>query len=336
MKKLVYLLFTTIILLTVLPTDGKAAEYTGQDVVNVANKYKGVPYKFGGTTPSGFDCSGFLRYVFNKVGVSLPRTSAEQYNKVGKKVSRDDLQPGDLVFFSNTYKPGISHAGIYVGNNSFISATSSDGVEVVSLNNSYWKPKYTGAKRVFEPKKQLPAGEFVDVAKNHFAYTPVKTLSTKGVVNGFEDGTFRPNNVVTRGQAAAIVNNVLKHSPKNIRSFKDVSTNNRFAKDIAAMKELGIISGYNDGTYRSDKTMTRMEMALIVNKAFKLNDNKISNASDTAVYSDVNPSSFGSDAIATMHSIDRTNGFKTKTYRPNDKALRGEFTTAVYNGVNAR
>lgn len=336
MKKIVYLLFTAILLLTVLPTEGKAAAYTGQDVVNTANKYKGVPYKFGGTTPSGFDCSGFLRHVYKQVGVSLPRTAAEQYNEVGKKVSRDDLQPGDLVFFSNTYKPGISHAGIYVGNNSFISATSSDGVAVVSLNNSYWKPKYTGAKRVFEPKKQLPAGEFTDVTKNHFAFTAVKTLNTKGVVSGFEDGTFRPNDVVTRGQAAAIVNNVVKYTPKNIKSFKDVSTNNRFAKDIAAMKELGIISGYNDGTFRSDKTMTRMEMALIVKKAFKLNINNISNASETDIYSDVDPNSFGYDAIITMHEIDRTNGFKTKTYRANDKALRGDFTAAVYNGINAR
>lgn len=117
-----------------------------QRLMGIANQYIGVPYVFGGNDPSGFDCSGFTRYVYSAVGIDLPRMADEQYN-MGYEVSRPFLQPGDLVFFS-TYLPGVSHVGIYIGNNQFIDA-SSDGVSVDSLDSSYWAQRYVGAKRVF-------------------------------------------------------------------------------------------------------------------------------------------------------------------------------------------
>ncbi|MET3193234.1 C40 family peptidase [Bacillus sp. OAE603] len=127
-----------------------AATMDGNDIVNEAKQHIGVDYVYGGTTPNGFDCSGFTRYVYKEaVGISLPRSSSDQY-EVGKSVSKDDLEPGDLVFFSNTYKSGISHAGIYVGNNKFISASSSKGIKIDSLSGGYWGPKYTGAKRIIK------------------------------------------------------------------------------------------------------------------------------------------------------------------------------------------
>ncbi|GAX88511.1 C40 family peptidase [Effusibacillus lacus] len=113
-------------------------------VVDIAKKYVGVPYAWGGTSPKGFDCSGFVNYVFAQNGVQLPRTAAEIY-KLGTPVT--ELQPGDLVFHT-TYAPGASHVGIYVGDNQFISATSSSGVKIVPLNNPYWGPRYIGAKRL--------------------------------------------------------------------------------------------------------------------------------------------------------------------------------------------
>lgn len=114
------------------------------EIVSTARKYVGTPYVWGGTTPSGFDCSGFVQYVFAQHGINLPRTSSEMY-EMGTPVS--DPQAGDLVFFS-TYEPGVSHVGIYLGNGQFISSTSSSGVQIVSMDNPYWASCYIGARRI--------------------------------------------------------------------------------------------------------------------------------------------------------------------------------------------
>lgn len=117
-------------------------------IIATAKSLIDVPYRAAGTTPNGFDCSGFTQYIMAQQGIELPRSSKAQYN-IGKSVDRKNLKIGDLVFF-NTSGSGISHVGLYIGNNSFISATSSKGVAIVSLSNSYWNPKYVGAKRVIQ------------------------------------------------------------------------------------------------------------------------------------------------------------------------------------------
>lgn len=127
-----------------IPEVSRSGAYVGRRIVQSSFQYIGVPYVFGGTTPSGFDCSGFVRYVFNSAGIWLPRAADEQYN-VGYAVS--NLQPGDLVFFS-TYTYGVSHSGIYIGNGNFISATSSSGVRIDNLYSGYWGACYIGARRV--------------------------------------------------------------------------------------------------------------------------------------------------------------------------------------------
>ncbi|GER66752.1 hypothetical protein BpJC7_19370 [Weizmannia acidilactici] len=123
----------------------EAATYSPAKVVKTAKHYIGTPYKWGGTTPSGFDCSGFVKYTYKKNGKTLPRTAAAMYTK-GKKVSKSKLKPGDLVFF-HTYTRGVSHVAIYIGHNQVIHSVS-QGVKIDSLNNPYWKPRYIGAKRL--------------------------------------------------------------------------------------------------------------------------------------------------------------------------------------------
>lgn len=118
-----------------------------QRLLSTAKNYIGAPYLWGGTTPSGFDCSGFTQYVFAKNGLTLPRVSRDQFN-AGTPVSFNNLQPGDLVFFSLDSNGQVSHVGIYLGDNQFISATTSKGV-IISSFSPYWKNAYIGAKRVY-------------------------------------------------------------------------------------------------------------------------------------------------------------------------------------------
>lgn len=115
-------------------------------IVQSSLRYQGIPYVFGGTTPNGFDCSGFTRYVFAQAGIYLPRSADEQY-EVGRSVSYSRLQSGDLVYFT-TYESGASHVGIYLGNGQFISATSSRGIAIARLDSGYWGDRYIGARRV--------------------------------------------------------------------------------------------------------------------------------------------------------------------------------------------
>ena len=117
------------------------ARYGG--VVGIAMRYVGTPYRWGGSTPAGFDCSGFVMFVFAQVGVSLPHNAAAQYG-YGAPVSRADLQPGDIVFFN-----GLGHNGIYVGGGSFIhSPHTGDVVKISSLGEGWYSSTYVGARRL--------------------------------------------------------------------------------------------------------------------------------------------------------------------------------------------
>jgi peptidoglycan DL-endopeptidase LytE len=117
-------------------------------LIREAESLVGSPYRFGGTSPSGFDCSGFTAYVMGQLGVDLPRTSRDQYD-VGSKVSRDNLEPGDLLFFDTSGGGSVNHVGIYVGNNKMVHAASHD-VTVSDLDWYFNHYDYYGAKRVLE------------------------------------------------------------------------------------------------------------------------------------------------------------------------------------------
>ena len=120
-----------------------------QEVLINALSLTGIQYKYGGKSPeTGFDCSGFVRYVFSQAtNLTLPPT-ARAIAQIGKTVKKDDLQPGDLVFF-NTLKSAFSHVGIYMGDNKFIHAPSTGKVvRVESMKDGYWASRFNGAQRL--------------------------------------------------------------------------------------------------------------------------------------------------------------------------------------------
>lgn len=314
-------------------TETEAATTTGQKIVEYGKKFMGVPYVFGGTTPNGFDCSGFTQYIYkNAAGVSIPRTTDQQY-KIGTSVAKSDLQPGDLVFYKNTYRRGISHVGVYAGNNLVLNATSSSGIALVSMNNSYWGPKYAGAKRVLKEEAPKPDW-FTDVAKSSTTYSAIKSLTDQEVINGFEDYTFRPDEKVTRGQAAAILNRVLNLKPVVMSHFTDVPKSYRFAYDIAAIREAGIINGFSDKTFRPEAEMTRNEMAAIIQRTFNLQLTQTAAAS--VPYTDIRADHWAYKGVVTMAAIDQTGLFEGEKFYGTHNATREAFTVAIYNALQAK
>ena len=129
-----------------MPEISRGMNHIARRIISTSMDYIGVPYVFGGTSPYGFDCSGYVQYVFAKAGISLPRTADVQY-EVGTPISTTELVPGDLVFFS-TYTYGASHVGIYVGDGNFIHASSSQGVTISSLSSAYYSSHYIGSRRI--------------------------------------------------------------------------------------------------------------------------------------------------------------------------------------------
>jgi peptidoglycan hydrolase-like protein with peptidoglycan-binding domain len=128
---------------------GSFVNSIGESIAKTAREYLGCKYRYGGSGPSSFDCSGFTKFIYEKFGINLPRSSSEQAS-IGTKVSRDELQVGDLLIFSNTYRTGPSHTGIYLGNNKFIHAsTSTKGVIISDLNSDYYRKHFSYGRRVF-------------------------------------------------------------------------------------------------------------------------------------------------------------------------------------------
>jgi cell wall-associated NlpC family hydrolase len=145
-------------------SDNSLAQF-GSELVLRAMTLLGINYKFGGNSPeTGFDCSGFVRYVFKEAfGYTLPRRS-EEISQKGVKIGIDQLVPGDLVFF-NTLKRTFSHVGIYIGNNQFVHAPSSGSVvRVESIDKNYWQARFDGARRVLIGETTAPSSNVTTTA----------------------------------------------------------------------------------------------------------------------------------------------------------------------------
>ena len=217
---------------------------TTTQLTQTAKKYIGVPYVYGGTSTSGFDCSGFTQKVFKNLGYSLNRTAASQYQQ-GTAVSKSNLKTGDLVFFNTTGKTA-SHVGIYLGDGNFIHAGVTYGVSIASLNSSYWKPKYNGARRI--------------------ANFTTPTTETAEVKDAAIDFTY----YASRGEVALQIAAALKLDTSDTNSpFPDVKSTSKYAGAVTALKKLGIFTGSN-GKFNPNDPFTRAQLAKVLVEAFDL------------------------------------------------------------------
>jgi cell wall-associated NlpC family hydrolase len=129
------------------PSARVAPAVDGYSISSTALSLRGAPYRNGGSDPQGFDCSGFVQFVYSQHGVTVPRDVRQQFG-VGHDISPQSLEPGDLVFFT-TVAPGASHVGIAVGGDQFVHAPSTSGVvRVENLSSQYWSSRFVGAKRL--------------------------------------------------------------------------------------------------------------------------------------------------------------------------------------------
>ena len=174
---------------------GDKAKDSAANITSYALALIGVDYQVGGNTPDqGLDCSGLIRYVFQQAtGISLPRSARDQA-RVGQSIKRDDLQPGDLVFF-NTRRFQFSHVGLYIGENRFIHSPSKGGtVEVVNLDNRYWQKAFNGARRVVSGLPDVTALVIQSAqAASINSLPPEKRLPLPGVRNGGSGGSASEN-----------------------------------------------------------------------------------------------------------------------------------------------
>ena len=161
-----------------------AEAHVGAELVLRALSLLGVNYKWGGSSPdTGLDCSGLVRHVFSEAaGLVLPRRS-EEMSRNGDAVARDQLRPGDLVFF-NTLRRAFSHVGIYIGNGQFVHAPSSGGnVRVENLSGGYWRQRFNGARRVLASNDASPVRE---AASRHARQQPLPVVAPLGIAAGGE------------------------------------------------------------------------------------------------------------------------------------------------------
>jgi NlpC/P60 family/S-layer homology domain len=302
------------------------AETNYDMILPASKKYIGVPYRWGGTTATGFDCSGFIQNVFKTIGIQVPRTTSDMY-RTGTAVKKENLRVGDLVFF-NTSGKGVSHAGIYIGENKFIHASSSKGVTISSLNDPYyWSKKYIGARRVLS--YQLEPGRFKDIASSHWAFDEVRTLSKDELMIGYENSYFKPNVPITRAEVAAYIGEYLKLDLSN-RSpvFRDVPADYWAVGAVNAMQKKGYMNGSN-GYFRPKDTLTRAQLAAILTRVFGLKPPATNQA-----FSDVPPNHWAYRDIQALAASKITTGYPDGSFRPNDKVSRAQFAAFLYRAIH--
>lgn len=284
MKRFLFVLLACLVMATSGTATASASGF--DELYRDARTYLGVPYKLGGTTRSGIDCSAYTQIVFKNNGTSIPRTTGQQYN-TGTAVAKSNLQQGDLVFF-NTMGRGVSHVGIYVGNNNFIHASTSRGVMISSIYDPYyWGSRYVGAKRV----------------KDFSTPPPAKPKPTPGA---------------TRVEIAVKIANQLElTATSNVSPFKDVTNDHPEFSSIAAVQEAGIFTG-NNGAFMPDGTLTRAQLAKVLVEAFGLEGRT------PVTFKDVDNGHWATEYIEILYHNKVTTGYENGNFGPNDPVTPGQ------------
>ncbi|KOS60763.1 C40 family peptidase [Lysinibacillus agricola] len=275
-KKWLLPIFASFMLFSTTHIDSAEAA-TKSEVTDTASKYLGIPYKYGGTTTSGFDCSGFTSQVFADLGIKLNRTSGAQYQQ-GTAVAKSDLQVGDLLFF-NTSGSGISHVSIYIGDGKMVHSQTNQGVSYSNVNDPYyWGSRYVGAKRVatFDAEQQAE----------------VKQAAI--------DFTVYASRAEVASQIAKAIN--LDTSDKN-SGFIDVKPTNEHAGAIAAVAKLGIFEADANGKFNPSSPINRAQIAKVLVIAFGLE-----NDSQEVSFNDVPQDNWANEYISILASNGVTNG----------------------------
>lgn len=259
------------------------------EVKTQAHTYIGVPYLYGGTTTRGFDCSGFVQQVFQDLQIDIPRDTTSQY-QIGTSVSKSDLEVGDLVFFNTTGK-GVSHVGIYIGADQFISSASSKGVSVTSINDPYyWGDKYIGAKRVLPTEEVKSASidmsiyasraevakkladtlklsstdstiRYKDVDATTDYFHAINAVTAAKIFSGNEEGKFNPTKPITRAHVAKVLVEAFDLKPgKGTFTFTDVKSTHWASEYVQILAQNGITIGKLDGSYGLSDNVTHKQM----------------------------------------------------------------------------
>lgn len=323
----------TIFLLSILfSVDKSAFAKSGDEPINydqllpIAKKYIGIPYAWGGTAPSGFDCSGYIQFVFKQLDIALPRTTSDMA-VMGEPVKKSDLRIGDLVFF-NTYGSGVSHAGIYIGDDRFIHASTSKGVMISPLNDPYyWGPRYLSARRVLN--YQLDVGQYNDVNSNYWAYKEVNTLSKKEILVGYEKSYFLPEEKITRAEVAAYMAEALQLNVADRKQiFNDVPSDHWAVGAINALYKEGIIKGDPNNNFNPDAELKREHVAIIFSNAFDLG--QAENAENFVDVSQENPAY---EAIQKLAASGIAKGYPDQTFKPRDNVKRSQYVAFLYRAL---
>lgn len=292
MRRFLFVLLASFVISLTGVATSTASASNFDSLYSSARSYLGVPYKLGGTTRGGMDCSAYTQIVFKENGVSIPRTTGQQFS-TGSSVAKSKLQQGDLVFF-NTSGRGVSHVGIYIGSNNFIHASTSQGVMISSINDPYyWGSRYIGAKRVKD-----------------FSTPPPKPVAKPKP---------KPIPYPTRADiAVALTEKLDLKAENNAANFDDVSSNHPEIASIAAVADAGIFTG-NNGKFSPDSKLTRAQLAKVLVEAFDLEG-------QTAVdFTDVPDGHWATEYIEILYHNDITTGYENGSFGLSDYVTKGQF-----------